>query len=91
MEDKDLFGYLLKMLQVGALQQIGLIENPLTGNRRRNLQAAKQSIAMIDMIQRRMKLSEEEAALADEVIMDLRLRYVAAREQDKKINDAPTE
>ena len=75
--DERLFGQLTAMLHVGALQQMGLLDNPLTKERKTNLTAAYESIAMLGMLARRMNLSDDEKEVAEKVLQDLIVRYEA--------------
>jgi len=80
MDDKELFGRLIAMLHIGALQQMGLVENPYINKKGINLDVAKNSIDTLDMLGRRLSLSEDEESVLQNVLYDLRLRYAAAVE-----------
>ncbi len=77
MDDRDLFGKVLAMLHIGALSQMGFVENPVTGKRRVDLKTASETIEMIAMLSRRMNLEDDERQHLDSILTDLRLRYAA--------------
>ena len=72
-EDSFLFQHLVAMFQALALQQLGKIMNPVTGKVERDLQQAKITIDMIDMIQKKTagNLTAGEKKLIDGILMDL--------------------
>ncbi len=65
-------------LSSSALLHLGLIENPVSRKSERNLPLAKQTIDIIAMLRDKTKgnLSPEESGLVDDLITDLRLKYV---------------
>jgi len=72
------FFQLVVSLQAAAMQQMGKIISPLTGKIERDLDMAKQSIDMLEMIQRKSEgnLSSEEKQLLDRSLYELRMNYV---------------
>ncbi len=80
MSDRDIFGKLLAMLHIGALSQLGLLSNPVTGKQKADLETAKTTLDMIDMLGRRMYLDEEEKTLLDNILTELRIRYMSVKE-----------
>lgn len=72
------FFQLLFSLQAGAMQQMGKIASPLTGKVERDLNLAKASIDMLDMLQRKTRgnLTPEEKRLIDHILYELRLNYI---------------
>jgi hypothetical protein len=66
----------------------GDIPDPGTGHRPEpNLEAARQMIEIIGMLQEKTKgnLLEPEAQLIDDLLYELRMRYVKAQEGEKRI------
>jgi len=63
-----------------VLIHLGLFENPLTGKREVDLEQAKYSIDLLQILQDKMKgnLTEEEDKLLRSILYDLRMRYVEA-------------
>jgi hypothetical protein len=74
----DLFIQLVLMFQMNAMQALGKIRNPLTDRVERNLDAARFSIDLLDMLQEKTKgnLGPEEERLLRQVVQDLKLNYV---------------
>jgi hypothetical protein len=76
--DVFLFQHLVVMFQTLALQQLGKLMNPITGEMERDLLQAKITIDMLDMLQRKTtgNLEEDEKKIIDTVLMELRMNYV---------------
>jgi len=76
--DQQLFASLVAMFHLAAMQQMGKIKNPLTDAIERNLDAARESIDMLDMLKSKTRgnLSGEEDQLLGQVLQDLKLNYV---------------
>ncbi|NOZ21058.1 MAG: DUF1844 domain-containing protein [Planctomycetes bacterium] len=70
----------MNSLAVQALVAMGQIENPVTKQRTEDLDQAKYTIDLLGMIEKKTKgnLSDEEKKLLDQILYDLRMRYVAA-------------
>ena len=67
-------------LSSSAMFHIGEIPNPETGETKKNLPLAKQSIDIIEMLKEKTKgnLNSDEEKLLDHVLYDLRMKYVDA-------------
>jgi hypothetical protein len=65
-------------VQAAAMQHLGKVMSPMTGKVERNLDAARYSIDMLDMLQRKTagNLTSEEQKLLDHVLHELRLNYL---------------
>jgi hypothetical protein len=63
-----------------VLINLGLFDNPLTGKRETNLEQAKYSIDLLQILNDKMQgnLTDEEAKLISAILYDLRMRYVEA-------------
>ena len=63
-----------------TLINMGLFENPATGKRDKNLEQAKYSIDLLEILKEKMRgnLTGEEEKLINTVLYDLRMRYVEA-------------
>lgn len=74
----ELFFHLIFMFQTAALQQMGKLINPLTRQVERNLEQAKYSIDILELLQEKTKsnLTEEESKYLDNVLFDLRMNYL---------------
>lgn len=80
-------GFILSLATTAAVH-FGDIADPNTGKKSEpNLQAAAQMIELIAMLQERTKgnLIEPEERLMDDLLYELRLRYVQAQEGEKRI------
>jgi hypothetical protein len=74
------FNSLIFSLSSSALLHIGEIADPQTGEKRIDLPMAKHSIDIISMLKDKTKgnLDNEEQQFIDNILTDLRLRYVKA-------------
>jgi uncharacterized protein DUF1844 len=80
-------GFILSLATTAAVH-FGDIVDPTTGERAEpNLPAAAQMIELIAMLQDRTKgnLIEPEERLVDDLLYELRLRYVQAQQGEKRI------
>lgn len=75
------FPSLILTLAAGALQHMGLIESPVTKKREKNLKLAKHTVDTLGMLKKKTKgnLQKEEEKLLDELVHDLRVKYVRAK------------
>jgi hypothetical protein len=73
-----MFYQLILSVQASVMQHLGKVMSPLTGKVERNLEAARYSIDMLEMLQRKTEghLSEQEKRLVEHVLYELRLNYV---------------
>lgn len=94
---------LIISLQAGAMQQMGKIASPITGKIERDIEVAKHTINMLDMLHRKMKgnLTDDEEKLLSHVLYELRINFVdeqkkpsediAEAKEDKKTDTNPTD
>jgi uncharacterized protein DUF1844 len=83
----DFAGFVLS-LATNAAVHFGDIADPNTGERQpQNLLAASQMIEILAMLQAKTQgnLLPPEAQLLDDLLYDLRMRFVQAQEGDKRI------
>jgi hypothetical protein len=83
----DFAGFVLSLATTAAVH-FGDLVDPGTGQKSpQNLQAAAQMIEIIAMLQEKTKgnLLEPEARLVDDLLYELRLRYVQAQQGEKRI------
>jgi hypothetical protein len=95
------FFRLVATFEAAAMQQLGKIAHPVTGDIEVNLDGARDSIEMLDMVRRKTdgNLNGDEGRLLDHVLYQLRMNYVdVAREggepesaNDSKAEDSPTD
>jgi len=79
MEKNDqLFIQLLYIFQASAMQALGKIKSPITGQIEKNIEQAKQSIEMLEMLKEKTKnnLSDELIKALDTFLSEVRLNYV---------------
>jgi hypothetical protein len=95
-EKKDEFHFiqLVLMFQTAAMQQMGKLQNPITQKIERDLDQARFSIDMLEMIQNKTKnnLSENEKKFLEHTLFELRMNYVdemSKEEQKKKQESTP--
>ena len=65
----------------GPLVQLGMMEDPMTGQKTKNLPLAKQTIDVISMLEEKTRgnLDPDEAAMVKNILYDLRILYVKER------------
>ena len=69
------------MLAMSAIQQMGKLVDPGTGKAEINLEAAKATIDMLDMLEARTRgnLDAEETRLLKDTLMSLKMNYVETK------------
>ena len=89
------FFQLVLSLQTGAMQQMGKIASQISGKIERNLDMARHSIDMINMLNTKMagNLTKEESEFLKHVLYELRLNYVdeVKKDETKKAEAKPAE
>lgn len=84
--EEFLFHHLIAMFQTLALQQLGKLINPMTGETVRDLDQARITIDMIDMIREKTRgnLNKTEKQVLDKVLMELQMNYVTEKEREEE-------
>jgi len=79
------FVSLVLMLATGAMQQLGLVENPITKKKESNLNLAKITIDILSILKEKTKgnLDKEEDGFLDGLLYDLRMKYVKEVDKEK--------
>lgn len=79
------FQYLVIFLATQALLCLGEQPDPMTGKKERNIPGAKHTIDLLSVIHEKTKgnLTEDEGLLIDNILYDLRMRYVQAASSAK--------
>jgi len=74
------FSTFILSLSTSALVHLGELPDPITNEKEINLQLAKQTISIIEMLKDKTKgnLTPEEENLLDSVLYDVRLKYIKA-------------
>jgi len=89
-EKKNEFHFIQLVItfQAAAMQQMGKLQNPITKKVERNLDQARFSIDMLEMIQNKTKnnLSENEKKFLEHTLYELRMNYLdeVKKEEQKK-------
>ncbi len=83
-KNDQLFLQLLYLMHHTAMQELGKIANPITGEVECNLEKAQQAIDMLEMLKEKTKnnLSEELYKTQEMMLSELRLNY--ADQADKE-------
>jgi hypothetical protein len=73
-----LFRHLIAMFETLALQQLGKLVNPITGNVERDLRQARITIDMLAMIREKTagSCTPDEKRLLDAVVTELQMNYI---------------
>ena len=85
--DLTFSGFVLSLATTAAVH-FGDIPDPATGHKSdADLEAASRIIELLAMLQEKTKgnLIEQEEKLVDDLLYELRLRYVRAQQDDKRI------
>lgn len=84
------FLQLVLSLQAGAMQQMGKVVSPVTGEIERDLELARHTIDILGMLQSKTdgNLSGEESKLLAHILSELRLNYVDESKKDASKSDA---
>ncbi len=71
------FSSFIFSISTTVLMDLGEIEHPIDKEKKVNLTMAKHSIDVLDMLKEKTKgnLTEQEGALIDNIVADLKLRY----------------
>jgi len=74
------FSTFIASLSSSAMVQLGEIAEPTTGQNQKNMPMAKHTIDIIALLQEKTKgnLTNEENKLIQNVLTDLRMRYIGA-------------
>lgn len=82
--DDQLFTQLLYIFYSSAMMSLGKLKNPATDKVERNLEQAKQSIDILELIRNKTKnnLTSEQSRTLDGMLTDLRLNFVDESNKD---------
>jgi hypothetical protein len=74
------FSTFILSLSTSALVHLAELPDPISNEKKVNLPLAKQTIAIIEMLQKKTKgnLTEGEGQLIEDLLYDLRLKYIQA-------------
>jgi hypothetical protein len=67
-------------MSTSALVHLGLVENPDTGKKEKNIEQARQDLDLLTMIEEKTRgnLSPQEKKMMDQVMYELRVRFIEA-------------
>lgn len=90
-KDELLLTQIALMFQTAALQQMGKLGSPVTGLVERDLDQARISIDILDVLHRRMKgnLSAAEERMFTTLLRDLRLNFVDEASKPREAMSEP--
>jgi hypothetical protein len=76
------FPTFLISLNASAMVHLGVIEDPATGEKTKNLPMAKQTIDILSMLEEKTKgnLSDDEEQMLKNILYDLRINFVRAKD-----------
>lgn len=86
-----LFVQLVWSLHSAAMQQMDKVPNPLTNKVERNLEQARMSIDMLDMLKSKSRgnLKDEERQLLEQLISQCKMNFVDEMTKDEKAAEKP--
>ncbi len=72
------FNFFILSLSSSAMMQMGVIPNPVTNKKEKNIDLAKQGIDIIAMLEEKTKgnLTQEEEKFLSSILYDLRMKFV---------------
>jgi hypothetical protein len=78
--DKALFLHLVMMLSASAMQQLGGVPNPETGEKEVSIEGAQVSIDMLGMLKNKTagNLDKEEQALLEDTLASVQMQFFSA-------------
>ncbi len=82
--EEQLFTQLLSIFYSSAMVALGKLKNPSTDKIERDLNQAKNSIEMLEMIKTKTtsNLSTQQTKMLDSILTDLRLNYIDEKNKD---------
>jgi hypothetical protein len=89
--DEARFLSLVAMFQMAAMQQMGKLANPISNEIERDLQQAKATIDVLEMLNRKTEgnRGSREDELLEKVLFELRMNYVD--ETNRPESDSPSD
>lgn len=88
-KNKQLFFSLVYSFQMQAMIQLGKLANPMTGKVEKDLDSARVTIDMIDMIKEKTEnnLEEDEKRFISQVAGDLKLNFVEENTKKEEVKE----
>jgi hypothetical protein len=84
--DELLFLHLVSLFQFAAMQQMGKLPNPVDGKIQRDLEQARASIDIVEMLHAKTegRRTAAESEFIDKVLFELRMNYVDETRRDDR-------
>lgn len=84
--DEILFLHLVSLFQFAAMQQMGKLPNPVTGKIERDLEQARASIDIVEMLYTKTDghRSPAESEFIDKILFELRMNFVDETRRDER-------
>jgi hypothetical protein len=72
------FNFFILSLSSSAMMQMGVIPNPVTKKKEKNMEVAKQTIDIISILEKKTKgnLTQEEEQFLSAILYDLRMKFI---------------
>lgn len=85
-KQQALFMQLVLMFHQATWYQLGKVPNPMTNKVERDLEQARMSIDLLDMLKARTQgnLSEDESRVLEQVLRELKLNFVDELDKEQK-------
>jgi Ran GTPase-activating protein (RanGAP) involved in mRNA processing and transport len=85
-QNDALFIHLIWVFQAAAMQHLGIQPNPMTKKIEKDLNQAKISISILEMVKEKTSgnLSDEESKFLDHILTELRMEFVKAAERKEE-------
>ncbi len=73
-------------LASSALVQLGILPDPRTGGLKKDLEMARYTIDLLDMLKEKTQgnLTEEESRIIEEVVVELKLKFIEMSREEEK-------
>ena len=86
---KTTFSSFVLSLSSSALFHFGEIPDPVTNKKQKNIELAKQTIDILELLEKKTvnNLEKDEAVLLENLLYDLRMRYVNETKNIDKVNE----
>ena len=88
-----MFYQLVLSMQASTMQHLGKVISPVSGKVERNMEAAKYSVDILDMLKRKTagNLTDDEAKMLEHVLYQLRLNYLEEADKGDEVEEKSDE
>lgn len=79
---KLLFTQLIVMFHAATMQQLGKVQHPVTGKCEKDIEAAENTIDILDMLQAKTRgnLAQDEEMLLTQILQELKITFVQEKQ-----------